>query len=36
LPTGTEILLSIDNIYFLGDAAGLIHPFTGEGIYYAL
>jgi geranylgeranyl reductase family protein len=25
-----------DNLYFLGDAAGLVDPLTGEGIYYAI
>lgn len=24
------------NVYFVGDAAGLVEPLTGEGIYYAL
>ena len=24
------------NVLLLGDAAGLIHPFSGEGIYYAI
>lgn len=36
LPTGNDILLNKGNIFFLGDAAGLIAPVTGEGIYYAL
>lgn len=36
LPTGNDILLNKDNIYFIGDAAGLISPITGEGIYFAL
>lgn len=36
LPTGQEILLQKNNVYLVGDAAGLIHPLTGEGIYYAL
>lgn len=36
LPTGNDILLEYNNIYFIGDAAGLISPITGEGIYYAL
>ncbi len=36
LPTGNDILLRKDNVYFVGDAAGLIFPITGEGIYYAL
>ncbi|MCR5314131.1 MAG: geranylgeranyl reductase family protein [Bacteroidaceae bacterium] len=25
-----------DNVFFVGDAAGLVEPLTGEGIYYAL
>lgn len=25
-----------DSVYFVGDAAGLVEPLTGEGIYYAL
>lgn len=28
--------LSYENIALVGDAAGLAHPLTGEGIYYAL
>jgi geranylgeranyl reductase len=36
LPTGEEVVLEYNDVFFLGDAAGLIHPFTGEGIYYAL
>ena len=36
LPTGNDILLNKKNIYLIGDAAGLISPITGEGIYYAL
>lgn len=36
LPTGKDILLDKKGVYFLGDAAGLISPITGEGIYYAL
>ena len=24
------------NVLLLGDAAGLVHPLTGEGIYYAI
>ena len=37
LPTGNDILLeSSDSIKYIGDAAGLISPITGEGIYYAI
>lgn len=36
LPSGNDILLQKKNIYFIGDAAGLISPITGEGIYYSL
>lgn len=36
LPTGNDICLKHKNIYFIGDAAGLISPAIGEGIYYAL
>ncbi len=36
LPTGDDILLERNGVYFIGDAAGLISPITGEGIYYAL
>lgn len=36
LPTGKNILLNSNNVFFVGDAAGLIHPLTGEGMYYAL
>lgn len=36
LPTGNNIILNKGNVYFIGDAAGLISPVTGEGIYYAL
>jgi len=25
-----------DNVFFIGDAARVVEPFTGEGIYYAL
>jgi len=31
-----DIKLKADNIYFIGDAAGLINTQTGEGICYAL
>ena len=36
LPTGDDILLKENNVFFIGDAAGLISPITGEGIYSAL
>lgn len=37
LPTGDDILLSAgESCFFVGDAAGLIDPFTGAGIHYAL
>lgn len=36
LPTGKDILLFQNNIFFIGDAAGLILPITGEGIYSAI
>lgn len=37
LPTGTDILLNAGKkAYFVGDAAGLIHPTLGAGIHYAL
>ncbi|MDD3340880.1 MAG: NAD(P)/FAD-dependent oxidoreductase [Bacilli bacterium] len=37
LPTGNDILLNYkNNIFFVGDSAGLISPITGEGIYYSL
>lgn len=36
LPVGNDLLLQKENVYFVGDAAGLIAPTTGEGIYYAL
>lgn len=38
-PTGNDIELvakEYSNVFFVGDAAGLISPLTGEGIYYAL
>jgi Dehydrogenases (flavoproteins) len=25
-----------ENLFFVGDAARVVEPFTGEGIYYAL
>lgn len=39
LPSGTSVVLGApqyENLCLVGDAAGLIDPFTGEGIYYAL
>lgn len=39
IPSGTSVALgtsSQENLCLIGDAAGLIDPFTGEGIYYAL
>jgi len=39
LPSGTSIALGTplcEDMCLIGDAAGLIDPFTGEGIYYAL
>ena len=36
LPNGKNIKLKKNNIIFLGDAAGIISPISGEGIYYAL
>lgn len=38
-PTGMDIKLTskhFKNVFLVGDAAGLISPLTGEGIYYAL
>lgn len=39
LPSGTSVALGTpqyEELFLIGDAAGLIDPFTGEGIYYAL
>ena len=36
IPTGSDVLLERDSVYFLGDAASLIAPPSGEGIYHAL
>ena len=36
MPAGSNILLQSNGVYYLGDAAGLICPVSGEGIYYAL
>lgn len=34
--TGTKTKLTIGNSLLVGDAAGLVDPFLGEGIYYAI
>ncbi|MDO4183074.1 MAG: NAD(P)/FAD-dependent oxidoreductase [Coriobacteriia bacterium] len=36
LPSGAGVLLEQQGVYLLGDAAGLICPPSGEGIYFAL
>lgn len=36
IPTGSDVLLEHGGVYFLGDAASLICPPSGEGIYHAL
>lgn len=37
IPTGGERgTLHKDNVLLVGDAAGLVDPFSGEGIYYAI
>jgi flavin-dependent dehydrogenase len=36
LPNGKKIKLKENNIFFIGDASGIISPISGEGIYYAL
>ncbi|MCX4255015.1 MAG: NAD(P)-binding protein [Bacilli bacterium] len=36
LPTGDDIILKRGSVFFIGDAAGLVSPVIGEGIYYAL
>jgi geranylgeranyl reductase family protein len=34
--TRAPILAGQENLFFIGDAARVVEPFTGEGIYYAL
>ncbi|SRR5581483_394528 len=34
--TRAPITPAHDNLFFIGDAARVVEPFTGEGIYYAL
>lgn len=34
--TRAPIRPAYDNLFFVGDAARVVEPFTGEGIYYAL
>ena len=36
LPTGRDVYLRNRNIFFIGDASGVISPILGEGIYYAM
>ncbi len=36
LPSGDDFFFCYNNVYFIGDAAGLASYLTGEGIYYAL
>lgn len=38
LPFGNILPMPVwkDSVFFVGDAAGLVEPLTGEGIYYAL
>lgn len=36
IPTGSDVLLERNGVCFLGDAASLICPPSGEGIYHAL
>lgn len=37
IPSGGDILLRYEeNVYFIGDAAGLAEGFSGGGIHYAL
>jgi flavin-dependent dehydrogenase len=34
--TRSPVLSAHENLFFVGDAARVVEPFTGEGIYYAL
>jgi geranylgeranyl reductase family protein len=34
--TRSPVLAAHENLFFIGDAARVVEPFTGEGIYYAL
>ena len=34
--TRAPIVAGQENLFFIGDAARVVEPFTGEGIYYAL
>lgn len=36
IPSGNSVDLGTEDVLFVGDAAGIIDPITGEGIYYAL
>jgi len=34
--TRSQVPCAHENLFFIGDAARVVEPFTGEGIYYAL
>ena len=34
--TRSPIVSAHENLFFVGDAARVVEPFTGEGIYYAM
>jgi flavin-dependent dehydrogenase len=34
--TRDPVPVAHENLFFIGDAARVVEPFTGEGIYYAL